>query len=241
MTLLTLPAYYAAWLPPDTSKLVELIVLFCLVFTLSLSISRIAGGPFVAFGWLSWALGTSDVAARVAGSSCGRNEEGIALVAGASDSLRRRLVCPLVARPGGDGQDFLLLGLLNSLFLDALLSGRLLLGVSGALLAALVLALQAHFVVSIESTTAVAAAVDAHTDGLLDTRHQRSGSRGSNPLMGLEGQSVFGEQRTGTLLLHGIAVEDWGVDDGRRGLGAGSGDYVVGGSRTVIHMISNRA
>jgi hypothetical protein len=242
--LLALPAYYTSWLPPDTAKLLELLLLFNLVFALSLNISRIAVRPLVTFGRLSWTLGAPDMVAGLAGGSCGRDEQGLALVAGAPDSLCGRLVRKLVAMPGGDSQDLLLLlGLLNSLLLLNFLTGCLLLGVPRALLAALVLALHAHLFVSIEGATAVAASVHAHTDGLLHTRDQGSRSRRSDPLMRLKSQSVFGKQSAGTLLLHGIAVECWGGLDecgcfGGSWGGAG-GSEVRGGSRTEIPMISS--
>ena len=162
-------------------------------------------------------------------------------MAAAPDSLRRRLVCKLVAGPGGDSQDLLLLGLLNSLVLLAPLSGRLFLGVSGALLAALVLALHAHLHVTIEGTAAMAASVHAHTDGLLNARHQWGRSRCSNPFMRLESQSIFGEECAGTLLLHDVPVKDWSELDGRgcRSLDAGGGSEVVNSSRTEIYRISS--
>ena len=165
-------------------------------------------------------------------------------MAGAPDSLCGRLVRKLVAMPGGESQDLLLLlGLLNSLLLLGFLAGCLLLGVPGALLAALVLALHAHLFVSIEGTAAVAASVHAHTDGLLHTRDQGSRSRCSDPLMRLESQSIFGKQSTGTLLLHGIAIESWGELDGcgcfSSSWGGAGGSEVRDGSRTEIHMISN--
>lgn len=238
MTLLALPAYYASWLPPDTAELIELLLLLNIVFTLSFDVAGVAGRPLVALRRLSWALGASRVIAGLAGGSCGRNEQGVALVAGAPDSLGSRLVCEFIAMPGGDGQDLLLLRLLNSLRLLALLPGCLLLGIPRALLATLVLALQAHLLVSIEGTTAVAASVHTHTDGLLYTRDQRSRSRCSNPLMRLESQSILGEQSTSTLLLHSIAVENWGKFDGCGRLGGSLGSAgrseVLDGSRTEI-------
>ena len=216
MTLLAFPAHYASWFPPDASKLVKLFLHFDVIVAFSCSVSWIAGRPLVAFGRLSWAFCASGVIARFAGGSCGRHEQGVTLVAGASDSLCHRLVYEVVALPGGDSQDLFLLGLLKSLFVLGLLAGRLLLWVSRALLAALVLALHAHFLVSIKGTAAVAASVHAHTDGLLDAGDQGSRSECSNPLMRLESQSILGEECAGTLLLHSTAVWNWGRLDGYR-------------------------
>lgn len=59
--------------------------------------------------------------------------------------------------------------------------------------------------------------------------------------MRLESQSIFCKQCTGTLLLHGIAVEGRGELDGRRRLdtNGGVGSEVGGSSRTEVDMISN--
>lgn len=165
-------------------------------------------------------------------------------MAGAPDSLCRWLVGKLITIPGGEGQDLLLLGLLNSLFV-LLLARCLLLGVSRALLAAVVLALHADFVMSVEGTALVTASVDTHTDGLLNAWYQGSRSACLEQLIRLESQAILGEECAGTLLLHGIAVEDWSELDGC-GCGcldAGGGSEVVGGSsssRTEISVISNK-
>lgn len=165
VTLLALPSHYTPWLSPDTSKVLKLLVDFFVTF--GLDVSRIAVRPLGVFGGLSRTLCASDVTALLANSDSGWIEQGLAFVAGAPYSLCRRLVCQLIASPGGDSQDLFLLGLLNSLCVDALVGWCLLLGVPGAFLAALVLALQTHLVVSIEGSAAVAASVDAHANSLL--------------------------------------------------------------------------
>lgn len=182
MALLALPAYYASRLPPNASEVLQL--LLDLLVTLCLDISRVPSRPLVAFGRVSRALGASDVSTLLAGGGCGWNEQGLALVAGAPNTLRCRLVFSLIARPGVEGQDFLLLGLLSSLLFPlALFTGCLLLRVSGALLAALVLALMAHLLYAIACSTSVAASVDTHADGLLNTRDQGSCRGCSNPFV----------------------------------------------------------
>jgi hypothetical protein len=169
VALFALPAYYAPWFPPDSAKILDLLLDFLVAF--SLGISGVAGGPLVELSRLSRTLCTPDVLALLAGDGCGWGEQGLAFVAGAPHSLCCRLVCQLVARPGGEGQDLLSLGLLSSFCLFPLVAWRLLLGVPGTLLAALVLALHAYFVVAIEGSAAVTAAVDTHANGLFNTRH----------------------------------------------------------------------
>jgi hypothetical protein len=95
-------------------------------------------------------------------------------VAGTLDTLLGRLVRQLVASPSCDGQESFLPGLLVVFGLVAFVGG-LFLGVAGAFLAALVIALLAHSLGAIEGTATVTAAVDAHTDRFFYTRHQRSG------------------------------------------------------------------
>lgn len=175
---------------------------------------------------------------RLACGSRRGNKQALALVAGAPDSLFRRLIYQLVARSGGDSQNLLLLGLLSSLLFFVFLARCLLLRISGALLAALVFALQAHFLVPVESTTAMAASVHTHTNSFLDTGRQGSRSWCSNPLMRFQCQSIFGEECTSTLLLHGIAIEDWVGADRRRRLDSGGRSEVLCSRRTVLYVIS---
>lgn len=246
VALLALPAYNSSRLSPDAPELLERLFHINVIFTIGRSISWIAGGPLVALGWLARALCAAGMAAGLADSSRGRNKQGLALVAGAANSLRGGLIGELVAVPGGDGEELLLLGLLNSLRVLGLVARRLLLGVPRAVLAALVLALHADLVVAVQIAAEVAAAVDAHADGLLDAGDQGRGSSGSEPLVRLEGQAVFGEEGAGALLLHGPAVEGWGGRGGCwcrcwRGsmlMGAGGGSEVVGGSRTAADRVS---
>lgn len=167
MALLALPTHYTSGLSPDASKLLKLLFLLLhIVLAISSNIPRIAGGPLIALGWLSRALGASNMVAGLARGCCGRNKEGFALVAGAPDSLCCCLVCKLVAVPGSDGQDLLFLGLLSERFLVPL-TGRLFLRVSWTLFAALVLTLHTDFVMTVESAAFVTASMNAHTDGLL--------------------------------------------------------------------------
>jgi hypothetical protein len=243
VTLLALPPYYASGLPPDAAELLHRPLCVCLVLALRLCVPGVTGGPFVALGGLAGAFRAPDVTARLAGSCCGGGEEGVALVAGATDALGGGLVGKLLAIAGGYGQELLLPGLLGVLLgcaLLALLARRLLLGVLGALLAAPVLALHTHLVVAVKGAAQVAASVHTHADGLLDTGDQRASGRGDDELVRLEGQAVLGEEGAGTLALHGIAVEDCGrlggCRDGNVDAGGG-GEGEVGGSRAVMFIL----
>ena len=172
------------------------------------------------------------MAAGLADGSGGRDEQSLALVAIAAYTLLCRLVGQLLAIPGREGQHPLLLGqsLRSSLLgLDlCLLGGALLLGVAGALLAALVLAFGADLVGAVRGSAAVASAVDAHADGLLNTLDVDGKGRGGNPFVGLEGEAVFGKQSTGTLLLHGGTLHGDGGNDVLV-VGVVLGDFYVGG------------
>lgn len=172
VALLALPTYYASRLSPDASKLLKLLRFFDIVLAISSGIPRIARRPFAALGGLSRTLGASNVIARLASGCCGGNEKCVALMAGAPDTLCCWLVCELVAIPGGESQDLLLFRLLPGLF--DFLSRSLLLGVSRALLAALMFTLHADLVVAVKCTAFVAASVDAHADGLLYAWYHRS-------------------------------------------------------------------
>jgi hypothetical protein len=241
VALLALPTHYASRLSPYAPKLFNLLLFLDVVLAVGSSVSRITRGPLIALGRLSWAPGASSVVARLAGGCCGRNKKSVALVADAPDSLCCWLVCKLVAVSGGECESLLLPGLLSCLFL-LLLTSRLLLGVSWALFAALVLTLHADPVVTVECTAFVAASVHSHANGLLYAWYRRSRSTCHEQVARLESQSVPGEESAGTLQLHGIAMDDWGVIDERgcRYLDAGCRSEVGGGiNGTAIHTVSN--
>ena len=246
MALLAFPTHYASRLSPDASELFEFLGVHIVVLTVGCSVPRVAGGPLAAFGWVAWTLGASDMAARFAGGCCGGYKEGVALVAGAADALCGGLVGELVAVPGGDSQELLLLRLVSSLCGFDLLARCLFLGVSWALLAALVLALHAHLIVAVESAAAVAAAVHAHADGLLYTRNQGGRVRGDDPVLRLEAQAIPGEECASALPLHSIAVEGYGGGNRSRGrrrcgcldAGGGSEDISSRTMRTISCQVS---
>lgn len=195
-----------------------------------LGISRVAVGPFVELGRLSWAFCAPDVAATLAYGGRGRDEQSLALVAGTTHTLLGRLVGQLLAVLGGDGEDTLLLGQCVGLLCLGLFGRALLLGVAGALLAALVLALGTDLVGAVGGSAAVAGAVDTHADRLLDALDVHRQDRGSNPFVGLEGEAILCKQRAGTLLLHGRTLQ--GSDDGGGDIGVCvvelDGDNMVG-------------
>ena len=236
--MLTFPPHAGPWLPPYASRPLELALQLRLAVILG--VARISIWPLVELGWLSRAFGAPDVTARLADGGGGRDEQGLALVAVAAHTLLRRLVGQLLAIPGGDGQHALLLGqgLCSSLLgLDlSLLGGAFLLGVAGALLATLVLALCADLVGAVRGSAAVAGAVDTHADGLFDALDVHGQGRGGNPFVGLEGEAVLGEQSAGTLLLHGGALHG---GDGRSGvlggiLGVVLESVLFGGWRRMV-------
>src|SRR5690242_13444675 len=248
VALLALPAHDSPWLSPDAAKLLERLLhvpVVVVAVAVGCNVSGIASGPLVALGGLARTSGAAHMAAGGADGGRGRHEQGVAPVAGAAHSLGGGLVGELVAVACGDGEELLLPGRVDGvllLVLDlGLVGGRLLLGVAGTVLAALVLALHAHFVVAIQGAAEVAAAVDAHADGLLDTGDHGSRGSSSEPLVRLERQSVLGEQGAGSLLLHGSAVNGWGGLDrcecgcGCRGMDAGGGRGI---SRTAMDTIS---
>lgn len=101
VALLAFPAHYASRLSPDASKLFKLLLFLDIILAISSDVSRIARGPLIALSRLTRALGASNVIARLARGCCGRNKKSLALVAGAPDTLCCRLVCELVAIPGG--------------------------------------------------------------------------------------------------------------------------------------------
>lgn len=247
MALLALPAHDPPWLPPDAPKLLErllhvaVVVVVVVAVAVGCNVAGVADGPLVALGGLARTFCAACMGAGGADGGRGRDEDGVALVAGAAHSLGGGVVGEVVAVAGGDGEELLLPGgvdgVLDVDLVLGLVGGRLLLGVAGTVLAALVLALHAHLVVAIEGAAEVAAAVDAHADGLLDTGGQRRRGSGGEPLVRLERQSVFGEQGAGALLLHGSAVDGWGGLDrgGCGGMDAGGGRGI---SRTATGTIS---
>lgn len=207
LTFFTLPPHPYPWLPPCAFGQLQVYVLLYFGLAVGLYIARIAIWPLAQFRRVSQALCASDVAALVADSGRGWDEEGLAFVTGTPDALPRRLVNPLVAGLSDSQELLLLLGLLSTFFLFAFLDRGLLLGVSRTLLATFVLALVAELVGAIGGATVVAGAVHTHADGLLDSLDVDRGGRGRDPLMRLEGQSIFGEQGAGSLLLESTTVE----------------------------------
>jgi len=144
-------------------------------------------------------------------------------MAATPDALLHRLVDPLCTRLGRDGQQLLFPWFLGDFILFAFLNRSFLLGITGTLLATLVLALVANFVGTIGGAAVVAGTVHTHTDGLLDSLN----ADGllcwcRNPLMRLESQSIFGEESTGSLLLENTAIEFTG-DGGRRSISSRGG------------------
>jgi hypothetical protein len=213
-TLLTLPTHPSSRFPPCSSKSFELAVNFCLA--VGLSITRISGGPFGKLCGLASTSGASYMLAVLADGCLSGDEDGVALVAGAPDALLGGLIDEFVSGTGTDGEHALSLWLVGAFLFGLLLLGRLLLGIARTFLAASVLALDTGPVCTVEGAAAVAAAMDTHTDGLLDTLEGRQGVRGGDPFMGFQSEAVLCKEGTGTLLLHSVAVHGLG---GRRGWG----------------------
>jgi hypothetical protein len=131
-------------------------------------------------------------------------------MAGASDTLLGGLIDELVSSPGADGEHALSLGLVGSLLVGQLFLGRLLLGEARALFASPVLALHTGPVGAVKGAAAVAAAMYAHANGLLDTLEGRHGAWGRDPFVGFQREAVLCKESTGTFLLHSIAVHGFG-------------------------------
>jgi hypothetical protein len=168
---LALPPHDTALPAPYATETIALLLHF--VIAVGLDVSRIPIRPFAQLGWVSGTLGAPDVPTLFAQGGRRRNEGSFALVAGTLDTLLGRLVRQFIASSRRDGQDSFLPGLLVVFGLVAFVGG-LFLGIAGAFLAALVVALLAHSLGAIEGTATVTAAVDAHADGFFYTRHQRS-------------------------------------------------------------------
>lgn len=205
VALFTLPANPSSWFPPCAPKRLELPIDLC--FAVCFGVAGVSGGPFGEFCGLAGTLCASGVMAVLADDGFGRDEDGGALVAGASDALLGRLVDEFVSSAGADGKHALSLWLVGGVLFGLLLLGRLLLGKARALLAAPVLALDTGPVGAIEGAAAVAGAVDTHANGLLDTLQRGHGARGGDPLMRLESEAILCKESAGTLLLHGVAVQ----------------------------------
>ena len=217
MALLALPANPCSRLPPYASDLI-----FHIGLAVGYDISRIAIGKFARFGGLSGALGAARMATLRACRSGRRDEQGLALVAGAAHTLPNRLVDAVLSVLVSHGQDFLLsLARLLSLWLFTLLTGLFLEWEAGALLAALVLAFDAGSLGAKGGTAMVAGAVDSHANGLLNALDVDGLGGSRDPFVGLEGKVVLGEQRAGTLMLQSDAGDLLG--DGLRGGSRGSG------------------
>lgn len=236
MTLFALPADSGPRLPPHASGLFQLQLLLLLELQLRLAAGADVAGiplrPLVEFGGFAGALCAAHMAALLAnGGGCG-DEHVVALVAGATDALARVLVDQLAARLGFQGEELLLLRLDlggGGIGLGLLFGRRLLLGVAGALLAALVLAVGADLVGAVCGAAVVAGAVHAHADGLLNPLHADGLLRGGDPFVRLQGQAVLGEEGAGSLLLESAAVQLL-VDDG---LGIG---LTTGGGRSGFRL-----
>jgi len=203
-TLFTLPSYPHSWLPPRPPEFLEL--LLHLRLAVRLGIARIAGWPLAEFSGLTCTPCTPHMLTIFAHGCGSRNKDLLAHVARASDTLPRWLVDEFITGPGSDGEHSLPLGLLRILPVCLLLFGRLLSRVAWTLLAALVLALPTYFVCAVEGPAPMAAAVDTHTDSLLDTFDGRLGCWRCDPFVRLEGESVLCKQGTSSFLLHSIAV-----------------------------------
>lgn len=244
MTVFALPSHPCSWLPPYASDLQQLAL--NLGLTVGFNIARIAVRPLAEFGRLPRAFRTTDVTTPLADGGSRRNEERLALVAGASNALLRDLVDSFFAILGGDSQQLLLfLRRLVSLLLLAFLARRSLFGIARTLLAALVLALGAHFVGSISGSTVMAGAVHTHADRPLDTLHTDGLSRSSDPFVRLEGQSILGKEGAGAFLLESGAVELLGDGSGSsrsrswgwsRGSGGGGTIYTYVVSRGMLRV-----
>lgn len=226
LALFTLPSDAGSRLPPYTANELQILFVIHFIVAVGLDVAWIPVGPFGQLGGFPGTLGTAHVTALFTGSRGSRDKQSIALVARAADSLLDGLIDPLFSGFGGYGQKLLLLlGSLETLPLTilalALLGSGLLLGVAGALLATLVLALSADLFSSEGGSTVVALAVDAHADRPLNTLDTDGLGRSGKPFVRLEGQSVLGEEKAGTLLLQGAAVDLVGSNDGRRGSGGG--------------------
>jgi hypothetical protein len=222
VALFTLPLDPHAWLPPYTPGLVQHTLELCLA--IGIDITGIAVGPLAELGGVSRALDAPDMAALSAGSGGWRDKQGIALVAGATDTLLDGLIGQLSTRPCRDGQQLLLLGSTGAflVLVLALVGDGPLLGIAGALLATLVLALGTDLVGAIRGSAVVTGTMDAHADRLFNTLDADGvGGRG-DPLVGLEGQSVLCKQGTGSLLLESTAVEFLSDGVGAPGNCAGS-------------------
>lgn len=210
MALLALPAHPRSRFSPYAPGLLQLTL--GLSFAARFDVAGIAIGPLVELGRLSRTLGAPDMATLLADGGGRRDEQGLALVAGAADALLSGLIDELSARLRGESEYPSLLGLLRGFLLFALLGGTLLLRIARALLAALVLAFGAYLVSTIGGAAAMAGAVHTHANGLLDALHADGLGGRRDPLVGLQGQAILCKQGTSALLLEGTAVElpgDW--------------------------------
>lgn len=163
MTLLAFPSHPLPRFSPGTPKPFQLLLDFRV--TVGVHVARISRGPFLQFGGFAWTLGASDMSTLLAYGGCRRDENVVALVAGTPDTLFGWLIGEFVSSLGGDGEDFLLLGLLNNKRQVLLFLGSsLLLGIPWALFATLVLALGTHLVGLVQGATVVTGAVDTHAD-----------------------------------------------------------------------------
>jgi hypothetical protein len=204
--LLAHPPYFLPWLPPHALGLLQL--LFELAVAGGVHVTRVAVRPFSKLRGLSWTLGASDMTTLLADGCCGRDKDIFTLVAGAADALLRGLVHQFLTRLGCQGEHPLLLGFLGDLgYLLAFFHNRLLLGIAGALLATLVVALGAHLVPAIRGSAVVTGTVHTHADRLLHTLHADRVGIGRDPFVRLEGKAIFGKESAGPLLLKGAAVQ----------------------------------
>lgn len=220
VALFTLPAHPRPRLPPNATSFDR--GTLDIGLALSFGIAGIPMRPLAQLGRVSRALCAAHVLAVLADGSGSRNKIGLALVAAAADALLDMAIDPLVAGLVGHGQEALLLasfgGLLGLLLLLqlGLLGRRPILRVAGTLLAALVVALGADLVSTVAGAAVMAAAVDAHADGLLDALDGDGLGRGRDPFVGFQSETIFGKQGTSTFLLKGSAVHLLGLGSDRR-------------------------
>lgn len=178
------------------------------------------------------ALGAADM---LAVGTLGRlaDELGIALVAEPPHPLPRLSVHQVLAARHGRQRDGRLdefavdtgvvLGFGTDSGGDGMVGPVLVVGsrgrMTGTLLAADVLAVDADLVGAKGGLAAVAATTDPHADGTIDPLDGHVGGR--LPFTGVESEAVFGEESTSPVLLNGTPVGDHGRNDGMGDLALG--------------------
>lgn len=92
MALLALPAHSCSWLPPCAPKLFELLLDLGVAVGFGVNVARVAYRPFGQLGGLSRTPCAPNMATLLASGGGWRDEQAVALVAGAPDSLLGGLV-----------------------------------------------------------------------------------------------------------------------------------------------------